>query len=307
MEIATDGSYARLKRGFVSVCHGEEELGRVVIDELCCLVLSAHQLTLSKPLMVRLAEDGVPIVVCGKNFHPISITLPYSNNHRAKAVLENQLAASVPLKKNLWKSIVACKITHQANVLRTLNRDKKIAARLNRLAKTVTSGDSRNHEAQASRLYWQALFGHAFRRAIEREDFVNCALNYGYSVLRAACARAVMAAGLLPALGIFHKNQQNPFCLVDDLMEPFRPLVDMVVFNLNGDFANSLTPKTKAQLVEILQLDTEINGANISVTSALQQLCFSLAQSYKNKKNHLVLPDQLFFSVTDDNAESPAP
>lgn len=311
VEIAHNGRYVKLFRGFLLVMKGDEELGRVVIDELNCLLLTAEQATLSKPVMVRLAEEGVPIIVCGRNYHPLSFCLPYGTHYQVNAVMKAQIAASVPLKKRLWQALVREKIRQQRNmVLHYCLLENGAVKRLERMVKKVRSGDPDNIEAQAARLYWQTLFGAKFRRRAAQSDFANRALNYGYSILRAACARAVVAAGLAPALGLHHSNVSNPFCLVDDLMEIYRPLVDEVVLKMTLSQLNAadagkssakqdLEPEQKAKLSRLLQRDVWVEGQLTTLATSMQTLAFSLVESYKEKQLCWKMP-----SFTGEGMES---
>lgn len=306
VELANNGRYAKLHRGFLVVMEGDAELGRVIIDEMNCLLLTAEQTTLSKPVMVRLAEHGVPIVVCGLNYHPISIVLPYGLHHQTTRVLQDQIAASKPLKKRLWQAIVKCKIRHQRQVLVYACPSQAAAAkRLARIHDDVRSGDSENAEAQAARVYWQALMGSDFRRRTQGGDGANIALNYGYSIVRAACARAIVAAGLLPTLGLYHRNQNNPFCLADDLMEVYRPLVDQCVFAMGNRQDDELNSEHKRQLAKLLQTSITVKGEGTTVNTSMQTLAISLARSLESKRSELALPEletqgRLMFGMPSD-------
>mgnify|MGYP000070645516 CR=1 FL=1 len=290
LEIAQNGRYLKLYRGFLLVMDDKEELGRVIIDELNSLVLSAEQTTLSKQIMVKLAEHGIPIVTCGTNYHPISITLPYSVHHQSNKVIHLQIDASQPLKKRLWQQLVKTKIFHQFRVLEYC--DPALSAetlQLKRLSDKVRSGDPDNCEAQASRVYWQSLMGSDFRRRPQSIDIENSALNYGYTILRAACARAAIAAGLNPSLGLHHRNINNPFCLADDLMEIYRPLVDLTIQTM--DLEDSLTPDNKATLAKILQADVRLNKETTTVNTSMQKLAQSVVQSLESKEVNLQIPE----------------
>lgn len=296
VELAENGRYAKVGRGFLIVLDGQKTLGQVVLDELSCLVVSAEQATISKPLMVRPAELGIPVVFCGNNYHPVSITLPYSNHHQSNRILSLQIAVSVPLRKRLWQRLVKQKIINQLTVLKTADAGEQQHApikRLERLAEKVRSGDPTNNEAQAAKLYWQAVMGQGFRRLPAAEDFINGALNYGYTVIRAACARATCAAGLQPALGLHHHNQNNPFRLVDDLMEPFRPLVDLVVIQWLKDEnmpSERLESEHKAALAKVLTRDLNVDETSTPVSSAMEMLAFSLVKSLEENSVQLKLP-----------------
>lgn len=290
VELAENGRYAKLFRGFLLVMQHESEIGRVVIDEMSCLLLSAEQATLSKPVMVRLAEQGIPIVLCGKNYHPIAITLPYGIHHQSTRLLQQQINTTTPLKKRLWQQLVKTKIEQQRQTLTNCCPYNQTAAKqLERLATKVRSGDPENREAQASRLYWQALMGEGFRRQHSGGDFINSALNYGYTIMRAACARMTVAAGLNPALGLHHSNQNNPFCLIDDLMEIYRPLVDRTVYGLDST-SDTLAPEHKRALARLLQLSVLSGGKMTTINSSMQFLAFSLISSYEKKEASLQLP-----------------
>lgn len=297
IEIARNGLYVKLYRGFLLVMQGEQELGRVIVEELSCLLLTAEQATLSKPVMVRLAEEGVPVVICGNNYHPLSLCLPYGTHYQSAGVLQAQLVASLPLKKRIWQALVKAKVSHQRDVL--LNYcllEGGAGKQLERMINKVRSGDPDNVEAQAARVYWQTLFGSTFRRRTDSVDFVNRALNYGYAIMRAACARSVVAAGLHAALGLHHSNLLNPFCLVDDLMEIYRPLVDEVVLFITreleaeGNECNDLNPEQKVRLAQLLQRDVWVNDQATTVATSMQTLAFSLVTSYKEKTPVLQMP-----------------
>lgn len=254
VEVAEAGRYISVHRGFLKVSEEDAEIGRVPLDDITALILSAPQVTLSKNLMVELALRKAVIVTCGRNWHPLSMTLPFAAHYEAAGILHDQIGAGAPLKKRLWQSIVRAKIAHQAAVLARHFPGHAKTGELAVLERRVKSGDPENMEAQAARHYWPALMGADFRRDRSLED-TNIYLNYGYTVLRAATARAVCAAGLHPALGLHHGARQNPFALVDDLMEPFRPVVDSVARDLTDGGAADLTPENKRRLAAVLQED----------------------------------------------------
>ncbi len=290
VELAENGRYAKLWRGFLLVMQGDNELGKVIIDEICCLLLTAEQATLSKPLMVKLAEHGIPIVICGNNYHPISVNLPYAAHYQPNRALNLQLDASEPLKKRIWQAIIKCKIRHQATVLYWLYPSNKVVQKqFSHFIKKVRSGDSDNIEAQAAKLYWGSIIEHGFSRNTKSKDIQNAALNYGYTILRAAMARAIVAAGLLPALGVYHSNQRNAFCLADDMMEVFRPLVDYQVFKKNIN-TTELSQNQKRSLAKILQQNIRVNEKETIVNNAMQMLAFSFVSSLENKTLQLNLP-----------------
>lgn len=291
VEIAEAGRHLSVHRGFLTVAEDGDELGRVPLDDITALILSGHQITLSKQVMVSLAERKAVIVTCGRNWHPVSFTLPFGAHFESAGVLRDQINAREPLKKRLWQRLVRIKINHQATILSHCQPGHPKLAELDVLERRVKSGDPDNLEAQAARHYWPALMGEEFRRDRNRDD-VNIYLNYGYTVLRAATARAVCAAGLHPALGLHHGTRVNDFALVDDLMEPFRPLVDWVAVELlrahpPGNGSCDLTPDHKRDLVKILQQDLISESGASPLINCLGVLARSLAGSLASKSDQL--------------------
>jgi CRISPR-associated protein Cas1 len=291
VEVAEAGRHLSVYRGFLKVTEDRAELGRVPLDDITALILSGPQITLTKHLMEELAERKAVIVTCGRNWHPLSFTLPFAAHHQAAGVLRDQIAASEPLRKRLWQNLVRRKIENQANVLRRYAPDHPKIAELAVLTKRVKSGDPENMEAQAARHYWPALMGGVFRRDRYGND-VNIYLNYGYTVLRAATARAACGAGLHPALGIHHGNDGNPFALVDDLMEPFRPFVDAIARELVVETAViNLDPERKRRIAAVLQQDLIGEKGATPLVSCLARLAQSLAVSLSEKREALVLAE----------------
>ena len=288
VEVADEGRHLSVYRGFLKVTSHDVELGRVPLDDITALILSGPQITLSKNLMVELSERKAIIVICGKNWHPISFTLPFEAHYETAGTLRDQIAASKPLQKQLWKKVVQAKIHNQSLILQRHNPSTKVMKRLEILRRKTKSGDPENTEAQAARLYWPELMDSHFRRNRSSGD-VNGFLNYGYTVLRAATARAVCAAGLHPALGIHHGSRVNTFALVDDLMEPFRPLVDSAAKDAYGKGDGGLTVEKKRAIAAVLREDM-ITDAGISpVNNCLAKLAQSMAASLANKQADLAI------------------
>ena len=201
----------------------------VPIKEVQCLILANPALTITGSLLAALAAEGCMVLVSGPNRLPAAMQLPLEGNYIQTQRFQAQIDAPKPLSKRLWQIIVKEKILNQAELLRELHGED---FGLTALAKQVRSGDPDNLEGRAAVLYWKNLFGDPFQRDRAQGDN-NLLLNYGYAVLRAMSARACCAAGLHPTIGLHHHNQYDPFCLADDLMEPFRPAVDRIVFGLN--------------------------------------------------------------------------
>ena len=288
VEVAQDGRHLSVLRGFLVVKEKGEEVGRVPLDDIGVLLCNAHGLTYSTNLVTALSERGAPVVFCGRNHQPAAIALPIQGHHRQTARTRAQIEASRPLRKSLWKSLIRAKVGIQGAVLEHLG---KPAGAFQRLAASVRSGDPDNVEAQAARRYWPLLMGEDFRRDSDG-DGANALLNYGYTILRSATARSVIAAGLHPSVGVHHESQYNALCLVDDLMEPFRPIVDLVVFRLLEAGRAEVDAETKAALADVLAFDMEGEAGVTPLATCLHRLATSLGQSYEIGKAALVLPKQ---------------
>ena len=283
---AGDGRYLSLDRGFLVVSHKGEEVGRTPIDDVAALIGNAHGLVYSNNLLVALAERGAPFVLCGANHKPAGLLWPVEGHHRQAARMDAQLRAGLPLRKRLWKEVVQTKINMQAAVIGLFDGPEPP---LRRLAGKVRSGDPSNIEGQAARLYWGLLMGKAFRRDRDAPD-TNAMLNYGYTVLRALVARQVMAAGLHPGIPLHHANEGNAMRLVDDLMEPFRPLVDACVRRLAAAGHAELDPATRRALAVLGTRSLHTTHGISPVGWVVQRFIGSLAQTYEAPAKPLEWP-----------------
>lgn len=286
VEIATDGRHLSVYRGFLVIEEHGRTVGRVPLDDLEAVIASARGVTFSANLVEALAERGVALVVCGRNLQAVALVLPVQGHHAQAGRIRDQLAADKPLTKRLWQALVRAKVANQGAALAHFGHPSGAFAAL---VRAVRSGDPENVEAQAARRYWPLLMGDGFRRDREA-DGANALLNYGYAVLRGAAARAVLAAGLHPAVGIHHANRGNPMCLVDDLMEPFRPVVDVVVRHLLDEGVAEVTPASKRRLAAVLTMDLATARGITPVSTALVRLASSLAASFESGKPALDLP-----------------
>ena len=288
VEISEDDRHLSVFRGFLRVEHGGEELGRVALDDISAVIANAHGLTYSNNLLVKLAERGIPMVLSGANHLPVAVVWPVDGHHLQSARMLAQAGAPKPLCKRLWKQLIQAKIRNQGAVLASLGQP---AGGFDLLARQVRSGDPENVEAQAARRYWPLLMGDDFLRDRDRGG-VNALLNYGYAVLRATVARGVMAAGLHPTLGVHHRNRGNPMCLVDDAMEPFRPLVDLRVHRLTFAGTDSVTTDVKRSLVSLMSSDMETSEGTSPLSTCIARLTQSLARSFETGNADLVFPDR---------------
>ena len=289
VEIAGDSRHLSVHRGFLVVESRGEEVGRVPLDDIAAVVANAHGITYSNNLVVALSKRAVPLVVCGPNHVPVAFLWPVEGNHRQATRMDAQLRAPRALQNRLWRDVVRAKILFQADAL---NRAGRPFAPVAMLARRVKPGDPENVESQAARRYWPLMFGPGFRRD-RRLDGPNAQLNYGYTVLRSAAARAVMAAGLHPTLAIHHRNRGNPMRLVDDLMEPFRPLVDLMVLELRERGEEGVSAEAKRLLAHVAYRDLRTRAGVTPLMTCLERLAASLALVYEGERQSLDLPRPL--------------
>lgn len=289
VEVADDRRHLFMHRGFLVVKDtvGErQELGQVPLDDIAAVIANAHGLSYTNNLLVALAERGIPFVLCAANHNAVGMLLPIEGNFEQSKRIEAQIAASLPTHKRLWAAVVRAKLEQQAAALEAAGAP---TAPLTALAAKVKSGDPENLEAQGARRYWGLLFGENFRRDQNATD-INALLNYGYTVLRAATARAVIAAGLHPGIGLHHSHDNNAMRLVDDVMEPFRPVIDLKVWQLLKNQEVHVTPETKRALVRTLYDDMQSDLGATPVMACIQKLATSLAQVYLGERDKLDLP-----------------
>ncbi|GHT26434.1 CRISPR-associated endonuclease Cas1 [Planctomycetales bacterium] len=280
----------------------------VPLEDIAVLLVAHKQVSFTQSVMELLAENGGILVVCNSKSLPVGIYAPLVNHSLPCKKIKLQINAPEPVNKRAWQQIVKAKIQNQGLLLQKLHgKDFGLSA----LSKIVKSGDPHNVEARAAKRYWQKLFRHPeditdagagnetpFHRKSDGDDFTNLCLNYGYGVLRAVIARAVCATGFHPAIGIHHHNQYNGYCLADDLMEPFRPVVDEVVHNFINNSSvcqenclNELTPKVKREILEPLLGRFKVNGELETLFDASTQLAESLVNFFDKRCKKLRLPD----------------
>ena len=267
------------------------ELKTLPIEDIGVLILDHQQITITQALMAKLLANNVALITCDSSHHPTGLMLNLDGHTLQSQKFQAQIEASVPLKKQLWQQTVIAKISNQAAVLESLQIN---ARNMRNWTMEVKSGDSDNHEAMAAVHYWKNLF--TIFPDFKRERYgepPNNLLNYGYAILRAVVARSIVASGMLPTLGIFHKNQYNAYCLADDIMEPYRPFVDKVVLNivnLNGKFLE-LTPSMKKDLLNIPAMDVMINDEKSPLMIAVQKTTASLSKCFEGRQRKIMYPE----------------
>lgn len=289
LEIAENNRYLSIAHGNICIKEAEKTLGQIPLDMLACVMLTAQGITISKDFLAAMGEANIPVLIMGKNYLPVSMALPVSSHYRQLTIAEEQVKAGDIIKKQIWQKIIVSKINNQAQALErcVLPADitvKKHIDKLKFLAQRVRSGDKDNKEGQAAQIYWQALFGKGFLRDAE-EDGINGFLNYGYAIVRTVCARAICASGLLPMFGVHHHNQFNAFCLADDIMEPFRPFVDCLVYEyVKEDKTPLLDTKAKRHLSTLLQSPFYLQEEESTLLPIALKVTQALYKSYCTKQ-----------------------
>ena len=281
-------SYLSIENRQLVINQAGAEVGRVPMEDVGELILNNPGITMTQAVMVSSQKNNVVLVVCDEKHLPVSTLLPISEGNRLHSkVLRGQVDVRLSTKKRLWQNIVRQKILNQAETLNLFGvGDKHLAA----VATRVKSGDPTNLEATAARYYWRTLFGSDFRRN-RHAGGVNALLNYGYSIIRAAVARSLVATGLHPAIGIHHENQYNGLALADDLMEPFRPWVDGRVKELAlQDAQVDIDRETKRSLLMLLDTKVQYLGESGPLLKALGFLAAELKRALLSNAKSLNWP-----------------
>lgn len=290
IEIAQDNRLLSVLRGFLIIkdAHsGKNELARIPLEDIHALIVNAYGVTYTNNLLVELCERNIPFVICGMNHNVSGILFSTEGHHLQAKRFDAQTKCTQELKDSLWANVVKSKLHWQSEVLKTVGAP---FVPIYCLISKVQDGDITNVEALAAKRYWRLLFGKNFRRDRNLSD-LNTLLNYGYSILRTSTARAVVSSGLHPTLGIHHKNEGNPMRLVDDLMEPYRPIIDLKVWALQEEGRIAVTPDTKKSLASLAFIDIKWEDEITPLSGCIQKTAQSLTFSYLEKQNKLKLPD----------------
>lgn len=262
--------------------HWTDDAGNVQnvpVEDISVVIIENPYIQITSALLSELTESGAVVFTCDASHMPNGALFPFHNNSRYTEIAFSQIESSVPFRKRMWQEIVKQKIINQSAILRLF--DIAEYKNLNILANNVTSGDARNLEGIAARVYWGALWDNFNRN--DNSNIKNHALDYGYAILRGCVARCTVGAGLLPFYGIHHCNKLDNFCMVDDLIEPWRPFIDFIVNNLNLTDSECLTPQIKQQLVSVLLHSCDFNGMRHSILNAMPLYTESVATSFRNK------------------------
>jgi len=259
------------------------EVIKVPIDDISVIILEVHQVTITSALMSRLTESNIVLFTCDKTHNPNGVFIPFHQHSRYTQVAHKQIAWSEPLKKRLWQQIVSSKVINQSQTLAYMGKDK--VTQLQNYAKNVKSGDTTMVESSAARVYFTALFGKFNRR--DDSDWRNSALNYGYALVRGAISRSLAAHGFLPAFGLFHHSTLNAFNLSDDMIEPYRAFVDMVVAEHYEAFIElpdtRFLPEHKVELYQLFTMKTSIDDVSTTLLNSIEVCVTSLMNATLEK------------------------
>ncbi len=260
------------------------------IEDIGVVILDHKQITITHALIDVLLANNVAIVTSNDKHLPVGLMLPLDGNTLQSERFRAQIDASEPLKKQMWQQTVVAKILGQAHILGTQHIEHN---NMLKWAKDVRSGDTDNMEARAAAFYWRNMF--------EKDSFIrdpqglppNNLLNYGYSIVRAMMARALVGAGLLPTLGIHHHSRYDAYCLADDIMEPYRPFVDMKVLEMwkKGDITSDISSEQKRQLLGVTTMDVNISGHRSPMMLAIQTTAQSVQKCYSGEARKIIYPD----------------
>ena len=291
--VFSNPTYLSLRNSQLVITFSDKDKGErtVPIEDIGVLLLEHQQITISHGCIAAMLQNNVAIISCDASHMPIGLLLPLDGGSTQTERFRYQIEASVPLKKQLWQQTIQQKIYNQACLLESVDHDSQ---NMFRWSRAVRSGDPDNLEGRAAAYYWQTLFSNHFDFNRSRGgEPPNNLLNYGYAILRAVVARALVSSGLLPTLGIFHRNKYNAYCLADDIMEPYRPYVDRIVYQLVEEGINyeELTTQLKLRLLELPQVDVQFDDATSPLLVGVSRTTASLARCFEGIARKINYPE----------------
>ena len=278
-------------KGLPEIIKKQGELTRPV-EDIGVVVLDHRQITITSGALEALLENNCAVITCDSHSMPVGLLLPLTGNTTQNERFRDQINASVPLRKQLWQQTIQCKIRNQAKVLSLCTEVEDKCMQV--WANEVRSGDPDNLEARAAVYYWKSLFGDIDGFIRDRDGIPpNNLLNYGYAILRAVVARSLVASGLLPTLGIHHHNRYNAYCLADDIMEPYRPYVDQLVYTIVEQYGDDveISKDIKSELLAIPTLDVVINGKRSPLMVGVSQTTASLYKCFSGELRKIAYPE----------------
>jgi CRISPR-associated protein Cas1 len=287
IDISDGPTFLQIENDQLVLMRNREKIGSIPCEDIGVLLIDHRATTYTHSALTRLLAHGAVVIPCGEDHLPAGILLPLANNDLHTQRLRAQIAAPLPLRKQLWRQIIIHKIKGQAMNLPVDHAERR---RLLRMADEVKSGDTTNCEGQAARFYWPAFMGADFRRDPDAA-WPNPLLNYGYMVFRAGVGRAIVAAGLHPAIGLYHSNRNNPFVLADDLVEVFRPRIDVAVRSAVINGTREIDRPAKELILSILSEPVSIAGSVGPLMVSLHRMLASLVRCYEGTQKMLDLPE----------------
>lgn len=267
----------------------------IPLEDINCILIENQTVTLSTYFLQKVADSGIVLYVCDEKHLPNAVVLPMVKHSRHYKILKYQISVNKPLQKRLWQQIVVQKIRNQALCLKLLGKDD--AEELMGMSKEVQSGDRTHVEAKAAAFYFRALYGLGFSRG--DDHIINSALNYGYAIMRGMIARSVVCYGLEPSIGMFHHSELNNYNLADDMIEPFRPVVDLYVskhFDIS-EIDSALTPEIKRKLFGIINYDMSVRGEKRIISNCIDMLVASYSSALQGNRQELDLPELMELQV----------
>ncbi|MBP5174291.1 MAG: type II CRISPR-associated endonuclease Cas1 [Treponema sp.] len=289
LDIDGAGYFLHIRNGCFIATKDNATVLSVHPSDVASVIFHGNQQTVSAAFLGVCAENNIPVVFCDEKHTPASMLLPFNTHFKSAERMETQINASVPIKKQIWQMIVKEKLKNQASLLLFMNHQKE-AGKIFHIAELVRSGDTSNCEAQGARLYFQTLFGKEFRRG--QSDIINVILDYTYTILRSCIAREIVGAGLNPAFSIFHSNKSNAFALVDDLMEPFRPLADRyaILIYKKYDGCEELSPSIKQACIGITKHKVLMQKQEQEFPVAIENYIYSYISFLRKGSKNIVIP-----------------
>lgn len=269
----------------------KEAVATIPVEDIGVVIVDHQQVTITQGILSALVENNTAVIVCDDSHMPSGLMMPLDIHHTQQERFKFQIEATLPLKKQLWQLTIEAKVRNQAILLKKAGLDHE---RLMILSRSVKSGDPDNIEGTAAHYYWSHLFKDHFGFTRDRfGDPPNNLLNYGYAILRAIAARSLVGSGLLPTLGIHHSNKYNAYCLADDIMEPYRPFVDEIVYGIIQSKIDitELTTDLKKQLLGICTVDIFFEDEHSPLMVGMQRTTASLAQCYEGERRKITYPE----------------
>ncbi len=293
IDISGNGYTLAVENKNIVITNQEGESSHIPFSDIHSILFHGYGTLLSESFIENCIKLHIPLVFCDEKHLPLGITVPYCQHTDSLQRLKAQIDITLPMKKQIWKQIIKAKIQSSELLLRELNLNEY--KDLHQLEQKVLSGDTSNTEAQAARIYFTALFGPDFSR--RDESFIeNALLNYGYTIIRSSVARALASAGLDSKIGIFHSGRINPFCLVDDLMEPLRVFVDSTVISILKEIpgkVTELTPTIKKVLINTINLQCKIGDITTDLNNGIYNYVMSFLDCIEKRKESLLFPKRI--------------